>query len=356
MKEIRYADILNGIDESWSIKEKAKYIYWQICKVSSYDERLIYSKNPQLLQSIYNKTVSVDKYTEPKLICRALCSVYSELLNRLGIKNKLISKPSSIKSITNIEDFALIFYDEENNPYFTAVAADLQRCKYGMKTNFFGGCDSNYQEGTRNKVVIIKSYEQKEIDKKIGYIGKSEIYSDLIFDLIQGDIKQKNEFKKFLSESGLHVVRDYLRDKKYPNLDSLTDDEIKGIINNLSLPDIIKIKMRLANTVITKDDSSGPIENKKYSISLLKRGILNKSEQKLYDSFDMIKESDSQVKVLSVLRFNLNPEPIYYLYSQDTQQYVLLSIEDALLIDRDYKDKNGRKLVESTIDDEEQER
>ena len=30
MENIRYADILNGIDKSWSIKEKAKYIYDEI--------------------------------------------------------------------------------------------------------------------------------------------------------------------------------------------------------------------------------------------------------------------------------------------------------------------------------------
>ena len=65
MEKVKYSDILAGIDESWSIKEKAKYIYNEICKISSYDERFIYSKNPELLRSIYNMKIDVEKVRVP---------------------------------------------------------------------------------------------------------------------------------------------------------------------------------------------------------------------------------------------------------------------------------------------------
>ena len=96
MENIRYADLLKGINNSWSIKEKAKYLYHEIYKKSSYDERFIYSQNPELLESIYYRKVNVDEYTSPKLICKTLNAIYSELLNRLGIRNKIIKKPSCV--------------------------------------------------------------------------------------------------------------------------------------------------------------------------------------------------------------------------------------------------------------------
>lgn len=345
MENIRYSDILINLNNSWTIKEKAKYIYNEICKRSSYDERFIYSQNPQLLESIYNRRIDVDNYISPKLICKTLNIIYSELLNRAGIKNKIIKKPSFVNKYIQAEDISLIFYDEENLPYFTSIAADIQRCKYGLKTQFFGGCDENYEEGKKKNVHLIKSDELEAIDRKTGFLSEREPYSDVIFDLISKDVKHNNELKKFLLRSGLHIMVDYLKDQGISDADQFSDNEVKKRIMELKPNDIIKIKMRLANMVPHKDKTSGPIENKKYSIQLLKNGILNKSEQKQYDCFDMLKEDGDQLEILSIIRFNLKPEPIFYLYSEASQQYELLTAEEAFQLTKDYKDKNHHDLL-----------
>ena len=342
MENVKYADILTGINPTWSIKEKAKYVYTEICKKSSYDERFIYSKNPELLHQIYNKKVNVDEYINPKLICKTLNDVYSELLNRLGIRNEIIVKSSVFSKVISAEDVALIFYDEDNLPIFTSIAADIQRCKYGMRTQFFGGCDENYEKGKKSKVFIIKSDELRNIDETIGFITKSGIYSDQVFDMISREVKQTNEFRKFLSDSGLNVMRKYLKETQ--SLDNLSDSEIRDIVSNLSLTDIIKLKMNLSTLIPNDDKTTGPIENKRYSIQLLKSTFFNKTEQKKYDCFDMVKEDGDEVKVLSILRFNLEPEPLYYLYSEEKHQYVLLPYEDALRICEGYTDKNNQNL------------
>ena len=351
MEKVKYSDILAGIDESWSIKEKAKYIYNEICKISSYDERFIYSKNSELLRSIYNMKIDVDEYVNPKLICKTLNSVYSELLNRVGIRNKIIKKPSSVNQYFEAEDIALIFFDEKGFPYFTAIAADIQRCKYDMKTQFFGGCDNNYPQGKRGSVRILTADELETIDKKIGYLSPNGLYSDIIFDLIAKDVKQNNELKKFLSTSGLHIVRQYLEEEGKLENQNITDDELRKFIQTLPIADMIKIKIKLANMVPHQDTTYGPIENKKYSIQLLKKAILNKADQRILDCFDMVKEDGKQVRILSILRFNLKPEPIFYLYSEETQQYELLSSEEALKISHEYTSKNNHNLIEPYNDD-----
>ena len=76
--KVVFADILNGIDDSWSVVEKAKYIHDCICRVSTYDERFIFSSNPELLRAIYNNEVNVDIPMTPIFICKALNEIYSE--------------------------------------------------------------------------------------------------------------------------------------------------------------------------------------------------------------------------------------------------------------------------------------
>ena len=346
-----YANILKGLDDNWSIKEKVKYIYDEICKISIYDERILYSNNPALIDLIYNKKVSIDEPLETKLICKTLNNIFSQLLDRIGVKNKIIKKESVIKSNAKLEDISLIFYDEEDNPYFTSISADIQRCKYGMKTQFFGGCDSNYKEGARDKVTIIKADELKEIDTNTGYLQKGSIYSDEIFEMIAKEVKQTNEFKKFLKMNGLRIVVEYLKENGKEDAENLSNEELIQIIDRLEMDELTKIKMKAATMIPREKLPHGHIENKKYFIELFKKGIFNKAEQKKYDSFDMIKETDNDLEIISIIRFNLKPEPIYYIYSEEEANYKLASIEEILRIDKEYTSKNGEKLINRPEED-----
>ena len=246
MEKVKYADILAGVDESWSIKEKAKYIYNEICKKSSYDERFIYSKNPELLKQIYNMDVNVDEYVNPKLICKTLNGVYSELLNRVGIRNKIIKKPSSINQYFEAEDIALIFFDEDSMPYFTAIAADIQRCKYGMKTQFFGGCDNNYPEGKRDSVCIIKTDELEEVKEKI-FPDSPQMQEELTEKLekyhLEKEVirpKRENTIKKFqkqhlTTDTGIEITIPMEEYKNPDRVEFLTnpDGTVSVLIKNI---------------------------------------------------------------------------------------------------------------------------
>lgn len=342
MEKIIFSDILEHIDNSWSTLEKAKYIYTEICKKCQYDKRFIYSDNPDLINEIYNKKVDIDIPVEPNLICKQLNSIYLQLLNRIGIKNKIVEKSASIKEGYN--DIALIIYDENNEPYFTAISGDIQRCKYGMKTQFFGGCDNNYPESSRNEVTVLSAEQLRSIDEKINYIKKNEDYSDSVFNLVSEEVKQSNEFKKNLVNAP-NVVRNYLQQSGVLDVQNISDEEIKAIVSNYNMDDILQIKMMIVNYLKQNDTTYGYIENKKQCISIF-NSIFNRSEKKRYDSFDMIRENGNNVEVLSIIRFKLNSDFLYYLYSQDTHEYELLPIEEAIKISEEYKSKSGAELIE----------
>ena len=348
-----YANILNGINNNWSILEKAKYIYNQICKITVYDERLIYSQNPELLNSIFNKEVSIDEPILPVLVCKTMNKIYSQLLDRIGIKNKMISKESNINENAKMEDVALILYDEEGKEYFTSLSADIQRCKYGMKTQFFGGCDDNFKEGSRDKVTIIKADKLKEIDTKTGYLQEGGIYSDEIFDMIAKEVKQNNSFRKFLKTNGLRLVVEYLKEQGETEASQLTTEELSRRIDLFNLNEIIKIKMKAVTMIIREKLPHGYIENKKYFIDLFQKAIFNKSERKYYDSFDMIRENNNTIDIVSIIRFNLKPEPIYYIYSDEIKNYRLASLEEVYSIEKEYKTKREKKLVDNQCQEKE---
>ena len=341
MEKIRFEDILEGVKEEWSIIEKAKYLYNQICKLSRYDERIIYTNNQELINSIYNKKVSISEPIEPIFICKTMNSIYMQLLNRLGIKCKIIEKPTLIKA--GLDDIALIIYDENDTPYFTAIAGDIQRCKYGMKTQFFGGIDRNYPEVNEEKVKILKSDELREIDEKVEYIEKDKEYSDNVFNLIAEEVKQNNEFRKILLDNP-NFVKEYLKMNNIGNVNDLTDKEIQEFVKGFTVDDIFKIKMMILNLFKHNDKNYGYIENKKHSIELF-QSIFNKSEKRRYDTFDMIKETEDGLEIISLIRVKLKDDYIYYKYNPVLREYLLLPIEEALQISKEYNSKSGKDLI-----------
>lgn len=338
MRKVRFADILDGIDESWSYIEKAKYIYDEICRLSRYDERFIYSTNEDLLRDIYYKDVNIYEPIEPILICKTMNEIYSQLLSRLGIKNKCIEKPSNIK--IGYSDVALIFYDENNNPYFTAIAGDIQRCKYGMKTQFFCGCDKNYPEASSSEVTLLSPQELRQIDEATGYVKRDRDYSDAVFDLISSEVKQNNEFLKLLAENPI-IVRQYLSQQ---GIENVPDSELVSYVKKFTIDDILQIKMMVANYMKNPDPNYGYIETKKQSIAIIK-SILNRSEQKRVDSFDMIRESKNNIEIISIIRMRLRASFLYYIHSQDTHEYELLSSEGVIKIANEYRSNSNKQLI-----------
>lgn len=340
MENVIYSEILNGVDKSWSFIKKAKYVYNQICKLSRYDERAVYSKNKSLINSMYYSDINVDEPMEPVLVCRSLNLVYSKLLKRLGISCRCIEKPSYLQDGYN--DVALIFYDESGNCFFTNIAADIQWCKYGMKTQFFGTFNKNYPDLNSDAAVVkvLSEQELREIDEDIGYVKRDGDYSDIVFRLISSEVKQNVEFKKLLVTTP-DIVRQYLSKQ---GVRDVPDGELQEYISRFDADDIIQIKMMVVNLIKHHDFSFGYIENKSQSKSIF-NSIFDKTEKKLYDSFDMVKESANGIEVLSIIRIKIKSEYLYYKYSQETHEYELMSIEEALLIARDYKSYSKESLI-----------
>lgn len=310
-------NILLGIKAEWSIIEKVRYIYIMICKEIKYDERFLYSKNPKLLKRIYYKSVSINEDIDSKVVCNTANILFSQLMNRLGIKNKLIYKKSKIKREIDIYDVACVFYDENGNKYYTNIVGDIENCKFGLKTAFFGTIENEYEEA--QDVSPILSDTLFQIDRKIGYIKK--YYSDIVLELLKSEVKNTNNFKNFL---------------KRQNID----------IEKLSEEQIIRYKIIFLNEYVKfRDKTAGPFEKKKFYKTLFGNSVLNKLEKRNFESYEYIKEEGENVDIILLIVINLQTNPTYFYYSNENECYITIRKEDLQKMLKGYRSNKENKNI-----------
>lgn len=312
-----YIELLNGIEDGWSVKEKARYLYRVLCQNISYDERFAYSQNKELLHQIYDREVDIRKDEDTRLICHTSNKIYYQLLSELGIKAKIIYKKSAVQRPIDVYDVALVFWDENGDKYYTNIVGDIENCRFGLRTEFFGITRNTYKEA--QDVKEISPEELKEIDIKTGSIKTD--YNDIVFKLLANEVKNKNDFKKFLEAQGIDT-------------------------NNLSREDILKNKLSYLTRLIKfRDRTAGPDEMKKFYKRLFSASVLDKFEDKKFNTYEFVKENGKEVNVLSVLEINLREKPIYYVYSEEDQTYIQLLPEEMLQKIDGYRERKGKKLL-----------
>lgn len=313
---MKYIELLNGIHDEWTIKEKARYLYRNICKNMSYDERFAYSRNKELLYEIYNREVDIRDDEDSRLICHTSNKIYHQLLTELNIKSKLVYKKSAVERSIDVNDVALIFWDEEENKYYTNIVGDIENCRFGLRTEFFGIAKNLYEEA--QDVQTIQVEELKEIDRKTGTIKTD--YNDIVFSLLANEVKNTNNFKNFLKSQGIDI-------------------------SNLSKDDILENKLFYLNKLIKfRDKTAGPDEIKKFYKHLFSASVLDKFESKKFTTYEYVKEEKEDIDILSVIEIGLNEMLIYYMYSEKEQSYVQLLPEELLEKINGYRERKGKKL------------
>lgn len=313
-----FIELLDGIDEKWNIVEKAKYLYEQIGKNTSYDERFAYGDDAELMHKIFYRDIDIRKDEDTRIVCNTANKIYLQLLQELKIKAKLIYKNPVVERKIPVKDVALIFWDENGNKYFTNIAGDIENCKFGLRTAFFGIKKNLYEEA--QDVSEISNAEQKEIDLKIGAIKRD--YNDIVFKLLAREVKDTNNFMNFLRGEGIDTSK-------------------------LSKEDILKEKLHYINKLIKfRDGTAGPDELKKFYKYLFSASVLDKFESKKFTTYEFIKNKGEELEILSVIELNLQQEkPIYYMFSEKEMTYVQLLEDEILETTKDYRERRNKKML-----------
>lgn len=308
-----YSKLLENIKPDWSAKEKARSLYYNIGKNIIYDENFMYGTNPELLLEIYNREPDPDKDEPIKFVCNSANKLYLKLLQRAGVKAEIIYKKSGIKRPIDVPDVALVFFDEQGNKYFTNIVGDIENCRYTSKTVYFGTNRHLYSAAQDAKK--IESEELREIDLKTGNIHSE--YSDIAFKLLVDEVKNTNNFKKFLRSQGIDPEK-------------------------LSSAQILENKMQFLNRYIRFHDKiAGPSERNIFYRRLFCSSALDKFESKHFNAYTYVKETTDGIDSLSVLEINPLKRPSYYIFSKEEETYLPISVEDLIETTKGYYERKN---------------
>lgn len=161
---IDYDKIIEDMPKELNQIEMVRYIYIQLGKYFSYDEKYITSESDEKKREIFDRDIENDK-----VVCTSLSRIYERLLKRVGINAKTVLIPGERlgHAFTEIEI--------DGRKYFTGLVRDLMRIKTGFKTNEFM-IDNPDRFGEDSEFTALSDEELKKIDDKIGYTYNRYVY------------------------------------------------------------------------------------------------------------------------------------------------------------------------------------
>ena len=114
--------LIKQIPDNLDDIEKARYVYLNLGKLLSYDEKYWYG-NSEIKNRIYKKSMSttprfseIQPNKKKKVICVSISKLYSSVLNKVGIKS------GQQKEIDHVYNYLTI----NNNFYFADLNNDLK--------------------------------------------------------------------------------------------------------------------------------------------------------------------------------------------------------------------------------------
>ena len=164
---IDYDKIIEDMPKELNQIEMARYIYIQLGKYFSYDEKYKISENDEEKREIFDR--DIEDIENDKVVCTSLSRIYERLLKRVGINAKTVLIPGERlgHAVTEIEI--------DGRKYLTGLVRDLMRIKTGFKTNEFM-IDNPDRFGEDSEFTALSDEELKKIDDKIGYTYDRYVY------------------------------------------------------------------------------------------------------------------------------------------------------------------------------------
>lgn len=198
-------EILESLPKELNDIEKARYIYIELGKYFSYDERYLTAETLDDKRLIFDK--DINNIEDDKAICSTISKIYAKLLNEAGIKAETVYKEGKFCG----HMFTKISIGDRE--YRADLIHDLLEIKKGFKTkNFMKNRDDEKDSLDFSE---IEDEELFEIDKKIGYC-KNEMYMEDVIQML------KEEMRLLKDDSSAEAIAL----KRELGVEKLTDKEL----------------------------------------------------------------------------------------------------------------------------------
>jgi len=240
--------ILDRMPKDLSKLEQARYVYIQLGKLFTFDEKY-WLGNAKSKKKIYTRSMNGkvdirDIKRKNKAICVSISKTYKQLLEQIGICSEIIKEDYDDPHV-----FCTIFVD--GNMYKADLQRDLKYIQVQRRTRHFG---RNLEEIDRS----LSDDDIRKIDQKIGFDYTGEEYINRAIMQLREELEQEEQLDVKV-EKILEAVR------KTPNIEDM------GYVEQIVFYDWVMGKVLSSKDKNKIKDNFFKIENgeeEKYAICL----------------------------------------------------------------------------------------
>lgn len=269
-------NILRRMPANLTQMEQARYIYLQLGKLFTFDEKywLGNSKTRRMIYKSAKKIKTPKDLKNNKVICVSLTNMYNSLLQRMGIEAEAVHAEDDLHVYT--------IFKVDGVEYEADLQRDMKFIQAHRKTRSFG------REPDYSTRKLISDEQMQEMDDKFGYTYEGDEY--------------------------LAMLIDRLRDKLelLPNMEQ-------------------KIKYALKKIERFEADTDMGFVEKMLYYEMILPDVLSSKESKKVQIMDMYVEEDGERKYTCCISANKEKnEYVRYMYSEKTGTF--LPIDEQELI------------------------
>ncbi len=269
-------NILRRMPANLTQMEQARYIYLQLGKLFTFDEKywLGNSKTRRMIYKSAKKIQTPKDLKNNKVICVSLTNMYNSLLQRMGIEAEAVHAEDDLHVYT--------IFKIDGVEYEADLQRDMKFIQAHRKTRSFG------REPDYSTRKLISDEQMQEMDDKFGYTYEGDEY--------------------------LAILIDRLRDKLelLPNMEQ-------------------KIKYALKKIERFEADTDMGFVEKMLYYEMILPDVLSSKESKKVQIMDMYVEEDGERKYTCCISANKEKnEYVRYMYSEKTGTF--LPIDEQELI------------------------
>ena len=269
-------NILRRMPANLTQMEQARYIYLQLGKLFTFDEKywLGNSKTRRMIYKSAKRIQTPKDLKNNKVICVSLTNMYNSLLQRMGIEAEAVHAEDDLHVYT--------IFKIDGVEYEADLQRDMKFIQAHRKTRSFG------REPDYSTRKLISDEQMQEMEDKFGYTYEGDEY--------------------------LAILIDRLRDKLelLPNMEQKIEYALKKIEN------------------FEADTDMGFVEKMLYYEMILP-DVLSSKESKKVQIMDMYVEKDGERKYTCCISANKEKnEYVRYMYSEKTGTF--LPIDEQELI------------------------
>lgn len=249
-------EILDKVPNEFTKLEKAYYIYYQLCKMFTYDEEYfaLGGKVPKTSEHFDVNHIKQINASKNDVICYEFNAIYSKFLDSLGIPYEYVGAYSYGEGHTHLNCVIDEFYISVDST-FSVIYGDMPAAKQNLSLNGFRILNDkeNTKEKFKQSIVKVNEYIKKESENEQAFESLIKSYQDS-----EGTISDC-----LSSEERFEILLTSIETCTLPPTDSL------GYINTMTKNLFSYERKKCCKNLFVRDTEPPEIRNKNYGVSVI---------------------------------------------------------------------------------------